>query len=247
MICRGLVALAAGSHEQALTSLPVFALGIGWLSLKSEGETWRRTTFRIAAFGAPSLLLVSCFHVMNPMYGMGYASAGLRGELGKSGGRLTSLGIHSPLLIGIIKLPFRVFSTVVGTLDAFTPLGAENMAKLSPQIGVIIFVLTGAASLATLKQYPRQKLAVVAFVLFALGRNFGMRTADARFTQMECAWGVIALVCALSAGFTSRNKIAITTGALAAIGLLSFDLYELVEIGSASSPSLRLLGVGVRL
>jgi hypothetical protein len=221
-----LVALAAGSHEQALTSLPVFVLGIAWLGLKIEGETWRRGALTIAAFVAPSLLLVSCLHVMNPMYGMSYASAGLFGELGKSGGRLTSLGIHSPLLIGIIKFPIRLLSTIIGTLDAFTPLGTENMAKLSPHIGVIIFALAGAASLATLKQYPRQKLAVVAFLLFALGRNFGMRTADARFTQMECAWGVIALVCALSAGFASRNKIAITTGALAAIGLLAFDLYS---------------------
>jgi hypothetical protein len=221
----GLVALAAGSHEQALTSLPVFVLGIAWLGLKTEGETWRRTALTIAAFVAPSLLLVSCFHIMNPMYGTGYASAGLLGELSKSD-RLASLGIHSPLLIGIIKFPIRVFSTIIGTLDAFTPLGTENMAKLSPHIGVIIFALAGAASLATLKQYPRQKVAVVAFLLFALGRNFAMRTADARFTQMECAWGVIALVCALSAGFASRNKIAITTGALAAIGLLAFDLYS---------------------
>jgi Dolichyl-phosphate-mannose-protein mannosyltransferase len=221
----GLVALAAGSHEQALTSLPVFALGIAWLSLKTEGETWRRTILRIAAFVVPSLLLVSCFHITNPMYGTSYATAGLLGELSKSD-RLASLGIHSPLLIGIIKFPIRVFSTIIGTLGAFTPLGTENMAKLSPHIGVIIFALAGAASLATLKQYPRQKLAVVAFLLFALGRNFGMRTADARFTQMECAWGVIALVCALSAGFASRNKIAITTGALAAIGLLAFDLYS---------------------
>jgi hypothetical protein len=221
----GLVALAAGSHEQALTSLPVFALGITWLSLKTEGETWRRTTLTIAAFVAPSLLLVSCFHIMNPMYGTGYASAGLLGELSKSD-RLASVGIHSPLLIGIIKFPIRVFSTIIGTLAAFTPLGTENMAKLSPHLGVIIFALTGAASLATLKRDPRQKLAVVAFLLFALGRNFGMPSTDARFSQMECAWGVIVLVCALSAGFTSRNKIAITTGALAAIGLLAFDLYS---------------------
>ncbi len=94
----GLVALAAGSHEQALTSLPVLALGIAWLGLKTEGETWRLTTLKIAAFVAPSLLLVSCFHIMNPMYGTGYASAGLLGELSKSD-RLASLGIHSPLLI----------------------------------------------------------------------------------------------------------------------------------------------------
>ena len=221
----GLVALAAGSHEQALTSLPVFALGIAWFGLKIEGGTWRRTILTIAAFVAPSLLLVSCFHVMNPMYGMGYASAGLLGELGQSD-RLASLGIHSPPLIGIIKFPIRIFSTIIGTLDAFTPLSTENMAKLSPHIGMIIFALTGAASLATWKRNPRLKLAVVAFLLFALGRNFGMRTADARFTQMECAWGVIALVCALSAGLASRNKIAITTGALAVLGLFAFDLYS---------------------
>jgi len=80
----GLVPLAAGFHEQALTSLPVFALGIAWLSLKTEVETWRRTTLTIVAFVAPSLLLVSCFHIMNPIYGTGCASAGLLGELGET-------------------------------------------------------------------------------------------------------------------------------------------------------------------
>jgi hypothetical protein len=84
MVCGGLVALAAGFHEQALTSLPVFALGIAWLSLKTEVETWRRTTLTIVAFVAPSLLLVSCFHIMNPIYGTGCASAGLLGELGET-------------------------------------------------------------------------------------------------------------------------------------------------------------------
>ncbi len=60
---------------------------------------------------------------------------------------LTSLGIHNPLLIGIIKLTVRVISALISALGAFTPLGGENLAQLNPYLGIIIFVLAILASL----------------------------------------------------------------------------------------------------
>jgi hypothetical protein len=41
---------------------------------------------------------------------------------------------------------------------------------------------------------------------------------------MEVAWGIIALVCALSAGFASDDRIAIVTGVGATLGLLAFNI-----------------------
>jgi hypothetical protein len=220
----GLVALAVGSHEQALTSLPVFVLGVAWLSFKTEREgRMRRMAIAIAAVTAPSLLMVSCFRLMNPMYGSNYATAGLLGTLGSSD-RLTALGIHNPLLIGVIKLPVHVFRAIIDALNTFTPLGADNMAKLNPHVGVLIFALVGTATVAVLKRNPQQMFPVTALILYAVGRSLAMPLAEPRFMHMEVAWGIIVLLCALSAGFASGNWIAIITGVGAALGLLAFNI-----------------------
>jgi hypothetical protein len=219
-----LIALAAGSHEQGLTSLPIFVLGIAWLSYEAEGS-WRprQMAAAITAVVAPSLLMIGCFRLLNPAYGSSYVTAGFLDSLSTSK-RLTSLGIHNSLLIEALKLLVRVFGAMIGAMTAFTPLGSENMVKLNPFIGMIIFVLTGAASIAVLKRVPRQMLPVAALLLYAVGRSIGIPSAEPRFMLMEVAWGIIALVCALSTGFASGNRIAIFTGVAAALGLLAFDV-----------------------
>jgi hypothetical protein len=221
-----LIALAAGSHEQGFTGLPVFAVGVAWLSFKAEGK-WRtgRIALAITAVVLPSLLMWGCFRLMNPMYGSSYVTAGFLGSLTQSR-RLTSLGIHSSLLIGTVKLIVRVFGALISAMGAFTPLSPENMADLNPFAGSIIFVLTLIASIAIIKRFPRQIIPVIALILCAVGRSVGIPSAEARFTHMEVAWGIIALVCALSAGIASSNRLAVTTGTAAALGLLAFNIFS---------------------
>jgi len=219
-----LIALAAGSHEQGLTSLPVFVVGVAWLSFKAEGM-WRtgRIIPAILAIAAPSVLMVMCFHLMNHSYGSSYVSAGFANTLNQSR-HLASLGIHNPVLVRAIKLTVRLFVALLSALSALTPVGSDNMAALSPYVGVIIFALTGVASFAVMKRFPKQIIPVAALILYAGGRSVGMPSAEPRFMLMEVAWGVIVLVCALSAGIASRNRIAIVTGVAAAVGLFAFDI-----------------------
>jgi hypothetical protein len=219
-----LIALAAGSHEQGFTSLPVFVVGVAWLSFKTERRwRWGRIVFAVAAVVAPSILMLGCFRLMNPMYGTSYATAGFLDSLTQSR-HLTALGIHNPLLIGTIKLTVRVFGALVSAMSAFTPLGGENLAQLSPYLGIIILALVIVASLAIVKQFPGQTLPVAALILYAVGRSFGIPSAEPRFMHMEVAWGIIALVSALSAGFASDNRAAIIAGAAAVLGLFAFNI-----------------------
>ncbi len=219
-----LIALAAGSHEQGFTSLPVFAVGVAWLSFKTEAKwRWGRMVLAIAAVVTPSLMMLACFRLMNPMYGSSYVTASFMDSLTQSR-HLTSLGIHSPALIGIIKLTVRVLGALISALSAFTPLGGENMAQMSPYLGIVIFALAIVASLAIRKRFPGQMLPVAALILYAAGRSFGIPSAEPRFMHMEVAWGIIALVCALSAGFASANRTAIIAGTAAALALLAFDV-----------------------
>jgi hypothetical protein len=219
-----LTALAAGSHEQGMTSLPIFVMAIIWLSFTREGG---RRTDRIAlatlAVCAPPLMLVSCFRLMNPMYGSNYVTSGFLGALSHSD-RLASLGIHSPLVVGAFKLPVRVFAALISAMSAFTPVGGDNMARLNPYIGLPIFVLTMVASGTVMKRFPKQIIPATALILYAVGRSVGMPSAEPRFMLMEAAWGIIALVCALSFGFASGNRVAIITGFVAMLGLLSFSV-----------------------
>jgi hypothetical protein len=219
-----LIALAAGSHEQGFTSLPVFVVGVAWLSFKTEGRwRWGRIVFAAAAVVAPSLLMLACFRLMNPTYGTSYVTVGFLGSLSESR-HLAALGIHNSLLIGTIKLAVRVFGALVSAMSAFTPLGGENLAPLSPYLGIIIFALVIIASAAIMKQFPGQLLPLVALILYAVGRSFGIPSAEPRFMHMEVAWGIIALVCALSAGVASLNRTALIAGTAAALGLLAFNI-----------------------
>jgi hypothetical protein len=219
-----LIALAAGSHEQGFTSLPVFAVGVAWLSFKMEGRwRWGRIVFAVAAVVAPSLLMLGCFRLMNPMYGTSYVTSGFLGSLSESR-HLAALGIHNTVLIGAIKLTVRVFGALISAMSAFTPLGGENLAQLGPYLGIIIFALAIVASLAIMKRFPGQILPLAALILYAVGRSFGIPGAEPRFMHMEVAWGVIVLVCALSAGLASLNRTALIAGAAAALGLLAFNL-----------------------
>jgi hypothetical protein len=219
-----LIALAAGSHEQGFTSLPVFAVGGAWLSFKMEGRwRWGRIVFAVAAVVAPSLLMLGCFRLMNPMYGTSYVTTGFLGSLTESK-HLAALGIHSPVLIGAIKLTVRVFGALVSAMSAFTPLGGENLTQLGPYLGIIVFVLAIVASLAIMKRFPGQILPLAALILYAVGRSFGIPSAEPRFMHMEVAWGVIALVCALSAGLASVNRTALIAGTAAVLGLLAFNI-----------------------
>jgi hypothetical protein len=219
-----LIALAAGSHEQGFTSLPVFVVGIAWFSFKAEGR-WRtgRIALAILAIAAPSLLMLSGFRLMNPAYGASYVTTGFLSSLNQSR-HLAAFGIHNTLLIVIIKLAIRIVGALISALGAFTPLGADNMAQLSPYIGIVVFVLTGVASVAIMKRFPGQVLPVAALVLFAVGRSIGIPSAEPRFMHMEVAWGIIMLTCALSAGFASGNRTALVAGGLAALGLLAFNV-----------------------
>jgi len=219
-----LTALAAGSHEQGMTSLPIFVMGIIWLSFTSEGG---RRTDRIAlatlAVAAPPLMLVGCFRLMNPMYGSNYVTASFLGALGHSD-HLASLGIHSPLVVGAFKLTVRVFAALISAMSAFTPVGGDNMARLTPYVGLPVFVLTMVASGTVMKRFPKQVIPVTALILYAVGRSVGIPSAEPRFMLVETAWGIIALVCALSFGFASGNRVAIITGSVAMLGLLSFNV-----------------------
>lgn len=219
-----LVALGAGAHEQALTSLPVLAVAIAWLSFKAE-DGWRfgRIAAAVAVIAAPSLLLVACFHLMNPAYGSSYVSSGFMDTLSHSN-HLEALGIHSPLLVKTIKGAVRVIVALFSAMSALTPLGADNMAKLTPLFGVAIFVLAMFASVAVLKRAPRQVLPLGVLVLYAVGRSIGIPSAEPRFMHMEVAWGIVMLACALSAGLASGNRTAVISGFAAALGLLAFNV-----------------------
>ena len=219
-----LVALAAGAHEQALTSLPVLAVAIAWLSFNAEGG-WRfgRIAAAIAVIAAPSLLLVACFHLMNPAYGASYVSTGFMDTLSHSR-HLDALGIHSALLVKAIKLAFRIVVALFGAMSALTPLGADNMAKLSPLAGAVIFLLALVAGVAVLRRAPRQLLPLGVFLLYAIGRSIGIPSAEPRFMHMEVAWGIVMLACALSAGLASGNRAAIIPGVAAGLGLLAFNI-----------------------
>ena len=221
-----LLALASGAHEQGFTSLPVLAFGIIWLSLQAEGK-WRtdRIVLAVAAVALPSLLMLVWFRLMNPGYGTSYVTAGFAGTLTQSR-RLASYHIHNPLLIGSIKLVARVFGALTSALSALTPLGTENMASISPRAGWILFVLTITSSVAVIKRFPGQILPLGALVLYAVGRSIGIPSAEPRFMEMEVAWGIIALLCALSAGLASANRVAIVTGSLALTGLLAFNVFS---------------------
>jgi hypothetical protein len=239
LVAGGFLALAAGSHEQALTSIPILVLSIAWLGYRAE-KAWRFRQTAIAALLvlAPSLLTVACFRLMNHTYGVSYASTGFLESLSHSD-RLAALGIHSLPLVAIIKTAQRILGALLGTLDAFTPFGADNMARPNTYIGMIIFVLAAGSLVAGGKGSvalggkgsvtPGGKeasglfLAALIFLLYAFGRNIAMPSADPRFTQMEVAWGVILLMCALSAGVAARNWRAIVPAALAAVALLGFE------------------------
>ncbi|HEX3469989.1 MAG TPA: hypothetical protein VHT28_02285 [Silvibacterium sp.] len=218
-----LIALAAGSHEQGLTSLPVFVVGVAWLSFKTEGR-WKTGRIAMAAMlvVVPSLMMLACFRLMNPMYGHSYVTSGFVGQLSQSP-RLTALGIHSPLLVRVIKLAARAVRALVSAMGAFTPLGADNMAQLSPYTGIVIFVLTGVASVAIMRRFPGQVFPLAALILYAVGRSIGIPSAEPRFMHMEVAWGIITLVCALSAGLALGNRAAIIAGGAAAICLFAFN------------------------
>jgi hypothetical protein len=160
---------------------------------------------------------------MNPTYGTSYVTAGFLDSLTQSR-HLTALGIHNHLLIETIKLAVRVFGALVSAMSAFTPLGGENLAQISPYFGIIIFALAIVASAAIMKKFPAQGLPLATLILYAVGRSFGIPSAEPRFTHMEVAWGIITLVCALYAGLASANRVAIITGAAAVLGLLAFNV-----------------------
>src|SRR5271166_2034786 len=218
-----LIALAAGSHEQGFTSLPVFVVGIVWLSFKAEGR-WRigRIALAIPAITAPALLMLSCFRLMNPAYGSSYVTTGFLSSLNNSR-HLAALGIHNTLLIVIVKLAIRIVTAVISAMGALTPLGADNMAPLSPYIGVVLFVLTIVASFSVMKRFPGQIIPLAALILYAVGRSIGIPAAEPRFMHLEVAWGIITLLCALSAGIASANRTAILTAGVAALGLFAFN------------------------
>jgi hypothetical protein len=65
---------------------------------------------------------------------------------------------------------------------------------------------------------------LAALILYAVGRSIGIPSAEPRFMHMEVAWGIITLVCALSAGFASENRTAILAGSVAALGLFAFNV-----------------------
>jgi hypothetical protein len=217
-----LITLGAGCHEQALTSLPIFVLGVAWFSYQAESGLTRKMLVAVIAVLAPTLLMIACFRRMNPAYGTSYASSGFLSQVNTSP-RLASHGIHSTLLISLIKLCARLLNALFSTLSALTPLGADNMARLNPHLGIVLFLLVAIAAVAVMKYTPRLILPIVAFVLYAVGRSVGIPFAEPRFTHLEVAWGVVVLVCALSAAFASRNRIAIATGVAAAIGLFAFN------------------------
>ncbi len=70
LVAAGITSRSCGlvPHEQGFTSLPVFAVGVAWLSYKTEGK-WRmgRIAVAILAVAAPSLLILTSFRLMNPM------------------------------------------------------------------------------------------------------------------------------------------------------------------------------------
>ena len=157
------------------------------------------------------------------MYGVSYATTGFFDSLRQSD-RLAAMGIHSSLLTAIIKLPARLLGAAMATLEAFTPAGVDHMAEPATIIGALIFVLAATAVIAGRRDRSAQIFPAVIFLLYTLGRSIAMPTADARFMQMEVAWGVILLMCALSAGLASRNRTAAVAAAFAAIGVLGFNV-----------------------
>ncbi len=223
LLSGGFVALAVGSHEQAIMSIPILVFTVGWLCLRAENVRWpRRAAISIALLLAPALLMAACFKLTNQKYGVSYASTGFLDSLARSD-RLAALGIHSSLLISAIKLPGKLLGALIGTLHAYTPMGADNMAPPNTYVGVCLFVLVAGSVLLGRKHSSMTNFPAVVFLLYGFGRSLVMPSPDPRFMQMEVAWGIIVLVCALSAGLASRTRSAIVAAALAAIGLLAFE------------------------
>ncbi len=226
MIAGLLLALASASHEQGFTSLPVFALGLAWLSQKVEAK-WRIASVSMAIFVVvmPSILMSICFRLMNPMYGISYVTASFSGNLTQSR-RLAAHHIHNPIVVLAVRLVAKGIGTLLSALDALTPLGTENMASFSPKVGWMLFCLVIAASLAVYKRFPAQLVPLGAFLLYAVGRSLGIPSAEPRFMELEVAWGVIALLCALSNGLLLANRIAVTSGIAAVAGLMAFNCFS---------------------
>ncbi|MBV8674931.1 MAG: hypothetical protein JOZ33_15995 [Acidobacteriaceae bacterium] len=224
LIAGVLVAVAAGAHEQGLTSVPVLVVGIAWLRYKADGR-WRPgpTLAAILVVAVPPVLLFLSFRLMNPAYGSSYVTAGFLASVSQSN-RLASFGIQNPGLIIAIKTAFRVVTALVSAMTAFTPSGFENMGRLSPYVGIIIFILTVAAATGVVRRNPTVGLPMTALILYAVGRSIGIPLAEPRFMLMEVAWGIITLVCALSAALASGKRGAMVAGGAAALGLLLFNL-----------------------
>ena len=218
-----LAALAAGAHEQGLTSLPVLALGISWLSYKAEGR-WRipRIMLSVLLVAAPSVLLFICFRRMNPAYGSSYISAGFVASVSESK-HLAALGIHNHSLIVLIKTAEKIVTAIVSSMTALTPAWFENMAPLSPYMGIPISLLVVAAAILVIRTFPAVGLSLTALILYAVGRSIGIPIAEPRFMIMEVAWGIITLSCALSAALASGNRRAILAGVAATLGLFLFN------------------------
>ncbi|MBV8436639.1 MAG: hypothetical protein JOY95_03910 [Silvibacterium sp.] len=221
-----LAAVAAGAHEQGLTSLPVLAVGIAWLSYKAEGQ-WRigRIFLSILVVAAPSVLVFICFRRMNPAYGSSYITAGLFADVSQSR-HLASLGIHNQALIVLIKTAIKILTALVSAMTAFTPAGYDNMTRVSPFAGIVIFILTVVSALAVVRRFPAVGLPLSALILYAVGRSVGIPFAEPRFMLMEVAWGIITLVCALSAALAVGDRRAIFAGGAGALGLLAFNIFS---------------------
>ena len=87
-------------------------------------------------------------------------------------------------------------------------------------------MLTIGASITVLKRLPNQIVPLGAFLLYAIGRSIGIASPEPRFMEMEVVWGIIALLCAWSAGISSANRLAALAGTAAVIGLLGFNLFS---------------------
>ncbi len=208
-------ALAAASHEQGLSNLPVIAALILYSELRCAVQ-FRKKIRNIAAGVAltclPTILLVTLFRFLNADYGNCYGAANLVGAA-ESGGTLAWLA----------TLVMRGFLSAAGVPLAFTPSGADNLLSVSPLFRFIVCFPSCAAAAALVERSPSVLLATCLTALYAFGRLFA-RAPEPRFTHLEVAWSILLVVCAFSDARRLKLRRGVVTAAAAAAAILMFNL-----------------------
>jgi len=245
-----LLALAIGTHDQGELNLPVFALLLLY-RLVIEAPSWRArdVAAKMGILLGPSAATMLVFRLVSSSYGQSYAANAFLESLRLPMAPLARLGITSPLITGLLRLPVAVAQS----RRVLTPVGADNLVAFPSAAETAIFLALVAAVLMVLWKAPRgasvstdearvspggklakwksmllardpARLLLAAAVLFpyAIARNFtGMN--EPRFAILEVAFGLVLAVAALSAARRLGLRGAAAAAVFCLLGVLVFN------------------------